>query len=161
MKWLGAVILATTAYLLGAALAKKELEKLQAVTSLISFFGFMRRRMLSERAPLYEVFSSYNDELLEKTGFLPELRAHRSGINGSFERAARCLSVDDDIYRELLLFGNELGSLPLDEQIKRIDACLSALEEKKKILSDSIPSKQKCIKTVCLLAGVLVAIIML
>ena len=161
MRLLGAVLLASASYLFGVHLARREAEKLQAVNSLISFFTFMRRRMLSVRAPLYTVFLSYNDELLEKVGFLPELRARRYGLSGSFKRAIDTLRVDDELSNELALFGNDLGALPLHEQIKRIDGCLSVLEEKKKLLSESIPSKQKSVKTVCLLAGVLVAIIML
>ena len=161
MKLLGAIILASASYLLGVRMARKESEKLQAINSLISFFTFMRRRMLSVRAPLYAVFSSYNDEFLEDNGFLPELRARRYGMVGSFKGAVENLPVDEEISNELILFANDLGVLPLHEQIKRIDACVNALEEKKKVLSETVPSKQKSVKTVCLLAGVLVAIIML
>jgi hypothetical protein len=120
----------------------------------------MKRRMLSERKPLFEIFCEFDEPYLETVGFLDEMRSNRNTKN-VWETALKKLSVDEDALRELKLVGNDLGELPLFEQISRLDNCIAFLEEKKKSLQTTLPPKQKSVKTVCLLSGTLLAIIML
>ena len=161
MNYFGAVIVVASAYYVGASLAKREGDRLSTVDSLLLLFACIKRRVELERLPLYSIFSSFRDEHLERSGFLPILRSHRAGISDLWREAMTCLTVDAEISGELLRFGERLGSLPLEEQLRQIGSCCVLLEEKRKALRASLPPKQKSIKTVALMLGMTVAIILL
>ena len=160
MKWFGAFLIIAVSYFIGNVLSSEEKKKLICVDSLLSLFKYMKRRMSSERKPLFEIFCEFNEPYLETIGFMDEMRSNRNAkiVWGS---ALERLSVDEETMRELKLVGNELGELPLFEQLSRLDNCVLFLEEKKKNLQKTLPPKQKSVKTVCLLSGALVAIITL
>ncbi len=161
MKWIGALILICTSYFCGRSLASQEGREIEALDSLTSFLKYLRRRIFSERIPLSELFSSYEDDFLEKTGFLAQLRASGRDINLKWQKGLSCLSLSKEIEKELLRFGKELGSISLGEQIKRLDSVVSLLESQKESLSASVGARQKTVKTVCLLCGLLTAIILI
>lgn len=161
MNWLGAVLLVGAAYFLGVRLSDAERDRLKTVDSVIAFLTYMRRKMVYERTPLYDIFSRFSDPYLEKLGFLPCLRTRRSGLGELWGNALAFVDVDPRISGELGYFGESLGGLPLDEQIKRLDSCLEELKNESDMLQKQLPSKQKSIKTVCLLFGLMTAIILL
>ena len=160
MNWIGGVLVVMSGYLFGKYLSEIERDKLKAIEALLDFLGYMRRKMLYERIELYSIFCDYSDEYLEKVGFLSELRFCNNGKN-KWETAIKAFEIEDNVYNELKYFGESLGILPIDEQIKRLDSCCISLEETKNKLKSSIPPKQKSIKTVCLLFGLMTAIILL
>lgn len=161
MKWIGALILICTSYFCGRSLASQEGREIEALDSLIGFLKYLRRRIFSERIPLSELFSSYEDEFLEKTGFLSQLRASGRDINLKWQKGVSGLSLSRETEKELLRFGKELGSISLGEQIKRLDSVVELLESQKDSLSASVGARQKTVKTVCLLCGLLTAIILI
>lgn len=161
MNWLGALLVVTASYLCGVSLARDEGNRLKTLDSLISLLSYMRRRMSAERVPLYEIFAEFNDGFLEHNGFLDILRSHRHGIALLWHQAVSILPVDAEIKNELIRFGNSLGILPLDEQLKRLDALISFVSDKRSELRASLPDKQKSIKTICLLLGLMASIILL
>lgn len=161
MNWLGAVLLVGATYFLGARLSEAERDRMKTLDSIIMFLTYMRRKMVYERTPLFDIFSRFSDRNLEKNGFLPCLRSHCSDLGMLWSKAIALLDFDLQISGELKYFGESLGGLPLDEQIKRLDSCLEALENKRDSLQKQLPSKQKSIKTVCLLFGLMTAIILL
>lgn len=160
MKWFGALLIIAVSYFIGTAISSEEKKKLICVDSLLTLFKYMKRRMSSERKPLFEIFCEFDDPYLETVGFLDAMRSNRNA-KIVWANALNKLSVDEETLRELKLVGNELGELPLYEQLSRLEACVTFLEEKKKSLQTTLPPKQKSVKTVCLLSGTLLAIIML
>lgn len=161
MNWLGALLLVISAYFCGIKLAHDEGERLKALDSIIDLLEFMHRRMNAERTPLYLLFASFEDEYLESVGFLPVMRSCRSGLTPLWQEAVSKLPLDTESERELLHFGESLGALPLDTQSARLSSCLSALADSRAKLRDTLPAKQKSIKTVSLLFGALAAIILM
>lgn len=161
MKWIGALFLVLASYFCGTLLAGEEGKRLKALDSLIGMLKYMRRRMTAERTPLYRILSGYEDSFLEELGFLPVLRSARNGISELWLSAISRLPVDSEINSELLHFGENLGELSLDEQILRLDSCLEALQNSRSRLNSVLPGKQKSLKTVCLLAGMLTAILLI
>ena len=117
--------------------------------------------MRVERTPLFAIFSDYNDAFLEENGFLDILRSHREGLTGLWNDAIKHLKLEKETERECLRFGESLGQLSLDEQITRLDTLSDFLTERRNELQKSLPDKQKSIKTVCLLLGLVTAIILL
>ena len=161
MNWLGALLTVASSYICGVMLANGEKEKLTAIDSLIRLFDCMRRRISAERLPLYRIFAEFRDTFLERIGFLEVLRSSRHGLERLWENAVATLSTDSETADELLHFGESLGALPLDEQIKRIDAAHAFLNEKRAKISGTLQQKRKSIKSVCLLTGIAIAIILL
>ncbi len=161
MKWIGAFILVSVSFFFGQTLSNQEGKKLVAICSLLDFFGYLKRRINSERKPLFQIISEYEDKYLENIGFLKEIRENPRGISQRFQRAIGYLPLTDETNRELSRFGKELGILGFKEQINRIDGIIDFLETEKEKLSKDLPSKQKSIKTICLLFGLLVSIVLL
>ena len=161
MNWVGALLVIIASYLCGFALAKDEGNGLKTLDSLLSLLTYMRRRMNSERIPLFEIFSGFRDEYLEKCGYLDIIRSHRNGVSSLWNDAVSTLYVDEETKREYMRFGESLGNLPLDEQLARLDSFCEFITEKKNKLKSTLPDKQKSIKTVCLLLGLMTAIILL
>ncbi len=153
-------MLIAVSYFAGNVIVAEEKKKLICVDSLISLFKFMRRRISVERKPLFSIFCEFNDVYLESVGFLKTLRENKH-TKTAWKSSISFLDSDEETFMELKNFGNELGELPLYEQLLRLENLVSFLEEKKKTLQKTLPPKQKSVKTVCLLSGTLLAIIML
>ncbi len=161
MNWLGALLTVIASYICGAMLASGETEKAKAIDSITRLLTYMRRRMLAERLPLYRIFAEFEDGFLEDVGFLECIRSSRRGLETLWQNAVKALPTDKETIEELTHFGESLGALPLDEQIKRIDIVSSFLAEKKAQLNGALRQKMKSIKSVCLLMGIAIAIILL
>ncbi len=160
MKWAGAILLVLASYFLGIRIADEEKKRLVEVESLLSLLKFMRRRMETERASLFAVFTDFDDAYLGSIGFLKILCSDRNPKT-AWSKALTLLKCDEEISRELAHFGCDLGALPLEDQLSKLENCILALEEKRSVLRAALPNKQKATKTVCLLAGALAAIIMI
>lgn len=160
MKWFGALLIISVSYLVGNIVSAEEKKKLTCIDSLLSLFNHMKRRMSAERKPLFSIFCEFGDRYLENVNFLERVRSNKN-TKSVWGTAIALLDVDEETLRELENFGNELGELPLYEQLSRLDVLLCFLEEKKKTFQKTLPPKQKSVKTVCLLSGTLLAIIML
>lgn len=160
MKWLGAFLIVAASYFLGNVFSVEEKKKLIAIDSMLSLLKYMHRRMSIERKPLFDIFGEYNDVYLEESGFLMIMQSDRNSKT-AWQSAISTLAIDEETRVELKYYGAELGELPLSEQLFRTETCISFLEDKKKTLQKILPPKQKSLKTVCLLSGLLLAIIML
>ena len=161
MKWVGALTITAVCYFIGVLLAKNESDKIKSIESLLSLISYMKRRITAERAPIYEIFSSFSDGFLEERGFLPILRAHRLGTPLLWEDALKTIPVSAEARLELIRFGNELGTLTFEAQLKRIDSLKEFLDSERNDLKQTLPKKQKSLKTVWLLSGLLISIILL
>lgn len=161
MSLAGALILISSAYFLGRVIAVREGEVLKALDSVINMLRFVYRRMETENTPLYLLFEKYKDGYLEDTGFLPILRSHGNLASRFWSEAVDKLSLTSEAKTELLHFGETLGALDLESQLKRINACMDFLGQERERLRVSVPLKQKSIKTVSFLFGALTAIVLL
>ena len=161
MNWLGALLTVISSYFCGSVIAKGETERLNAIDSLLRLLTFMRLRMLCERMPLFKIFSEFDDGFLDSRGFLKLVRSSRSGLNVFWRNALSTLPLDKDVRDELLRFGETLGGLTLDEQISRIDALISFLTERQSALKGALRQRKRSIRSVCLLMGIALAIILL
>ena len=161
MNWIGAMLLGFSAYWIGVGLSRQEGEKTKALESLIAFFDYMKRRMTAEKKTLNEIFSTFDDPYLKNKGFTQALCGSRCSLGDLWQNACRMLPLSDLAKKELCFFGDELGKLSLEDQLARIEICKKALLNELEVLRTSLPKKQKSIKTVCGLCGVLAAILLL
>lgn len=161
MKWLGAIILVAVSYLCGSVSANAHGEELKAIESVIKLLLYMKRRLYTERSELFDIFNGYNDDYLVSLGFLPQLCSCRGSFTENWISASEKLPMNADAKNELEIFGESLGKLNLDEQLKRLEVCINALETSKQNIEKVLPQKQKTTKTIWLLSGLLIAIILL
>ncbi len=161
MNWLGAFLTVVSSYICGIMLANGENERLCIIDSLLRLFTYMHRRISAERLPLYRIFVEFTDEYLERIGFLERVRSSRHGLENVWQSAVKLLPTDKEVLDELVRFGESLGILPLDEQIKRIEVTCIFLNEKRAKISGALQQKRKSVKSVCLLMGIAIAIILL
>ncbi len=161
MNWLGAMVLAFSAYWVGIGLSFSEGEKIKALESLVSLLEYMKRRMSAEKRTLKGIFASFEDDYLSRKGFLEKVCGGNKPLNELWTDACEGLPLSEVTSKEMYFFGSELGKLPLDEQILRLDTCMNAIKGELIELRTSLPKKQKSIKTVCGLCGILAAIILL
>lgn len=161
MRLLGIILLVSSSYLLGGVIAAKEGERLKAISSLILMLQFLFRRMETESKPLYLLFSEYNDGYLEKCGFLPRLRNRGSELSAGWQEAAGLIPLEEPLINEVCRFGESLGRLGLEPQLKQITVLINLLEQEKEKLRLTLPKKQKSIKAVAFLLGALTAIILI
>ncbi len=161
MNWMGAFVLVMSSYFIGIKLSQKEGEGMKALESIISLLRYMKRRMTAENQSLLNIFSSYKDEYLSNCGFLNKLCKSQSSFPILWRDAVSLLPLSENAKRELFHFSRDLGKLPLEEQILRIDSCCEALSKELSEIRIALPKKQKSIKTVCSLFGLLTAIILL
>jgi len=71
------------------------------------------------------------------------------------------LPLDKYAKAELCQLGRDMGILSLEEQEKRIDACREALSQQREEIKNGLQGKQKSIRTVSILSGLLTAILLL
>ncbi len=159
MNWIGALLVVTASYYCGVLVAESEKKRLEEVELIISLLSYMRRRMSVERMSLYRIFESFRAQ--NESEFLEILTANSGDASLLWKEAVALLSIDADLKCELLIFGESLGKLPMTEQIKRLDSCTDVLIKGKDRLKSELPARQKSRRTVCLLFGLMTAIILL
>lgn len=159
MNWIGALLVVSASYYCGVLVAENEKKRLAEVELIISLLSYMRRRMSVERMSLYRIFESYRAQ--NESEFLKILTSNAGEASLLWKSAVPHLDIDADLKHELLIFGESLGKLPLDEQIKRLDSCTDVLIKGKDRLKSELPARQKSRKTICLLFGLMTAIILL
>ena len=160
MRIFGALLIIAACYSTGVSLSKNESDKARAIDSLLKLLSYMKRRISAERTPIFDIFSSFSDDFLEKRGFLPILRSHRFESGNLWDTAVGTIPVNTETKSELMHFGMDLGLLNLDEQLRRIESCTDFLNAERTRLRESLPKKQKSIKSFWLLSGVLAVIIL-
>lgn len=161
MSWLGAALVVVGAYFCGISLAMDESDKLKTIESLVDLVAYMKRRMSTELVPLSRIFAEYEGYPDNLDAFLAMLRGQKHSLFSVWQSAVDTLCIDEATKKELLRFGESLGRLSLDEQLKRLDSVYLFLLDKKRELADSLPARKKSIKAVCTLIGMITAIILL
>lgn len=161
MKWIGALFLIGAAYWGGTILAREEGKKAECLEAVSDFLSYIKRRISGERAPLYLLYISYENSLLEELGFLPTLRSHRKTDSKIWQEAVELLPISSNAKKEMLLLGNRLGQLNLSQQERAIELCSEVICDEWKKESNALPVRQKTVKTLFLLFGSLAAILLL
>jgi stage III sporulation protein AB len=84
-----------------------------------------------------------------------------SNWNDALEKCKNKFDFNDSVYETLYNFGSELGISLKEEQINNCEYTLSQLQNYKKQVQDELPKKVKLIKSLSILAGISVVIILI
>ncbi|MBR5277711.1 MAG: hypothetical protein IKU23_00435 [Clostridia bacterium] len=161
MSLLGALLLTAGAYFGGIIIARSFAEELYAIDGVLELLDYMQTRIESLKTPLYQLFCDCAQPYLESVGFLPMLRSSPAQINSLWQSATELLPLSQAVKKELLLLGESLGDLPLEEQQKRISLCINSLKSQQKNIASSLPKRQKGVRTTALLIGAVISILLI
>ena len=153
LRIFGAVILSLSgiaaAYVLNSA-AKKGLSQTEAF---ISFLRFLRSEIECFSMPVPRAITRCPSELREECGCAAEV----SDLRGFLQE---CTVFDSEAVSLMGRFCDDVGKGYRDEQLALCDYYISLLDEHRRTLAESLPSRRKRNSALCL-AGALALVIVL
>ena len=157
-KPIGAAFIMLCCYLVSffiSSRAKREIAELEAFILLINR---IRTDIACFSRPLYEIYTSFEADALERSGFLKMLR--ELGLNEALKMSENRLTLHGDDLDVIKQFAAVIGKSYRDEEIKTCDYYISQLSERYKMHYDEFPKKNKLNRSLCVMFGVSLIIIL-
>lgn len=162
MRLMGGLLIVSAFSFCGVSFAGEARTEIRALEALLSLLRTLSQRLAWGKEPLRSLFSSYRDPYLERTGFLPLLRAAEGrSYPDAWGRALRLLPLPPEAMRQAQSFGASLGRVSLEAQLEHLSLCVASLEICHRDAQNH--ARQKCRSTVALwvLTGLLVALLLI
>lgn len=162
MRLMGGLLIVSAFSFCGVSFAGETRTEIRALEALLSLLRSLSQRLSWGKEPLRTLFSSFRDPYLEKLGFLPLLRnAEGRNYPNAWEQAMRLLPLPPEAMKQAMSLGASLGRVSLEAQLEHLTLCISSLETSRRDAQAN--ARQKCRSTVALwvLAGLLMALLLL
>ena len=148
LKIIGIILILTISVTIGFILCNNLRTRLKNITSLCSFIEHISDNIQLYKTPLDEIYASFSDDYLEKTGFI-------SGLDsGFYNSAANCgLLYGDEESKIIRNIGEKLGCGTVEEMSK---LCISSIDKLRRLedkLRCELPDKQKVYRRISIIAG--------
>lgn len=159
---MGALLIVSAFSFCGVSFAGESKAEIRGLEALLSLLRTLFQRLSWGKEPLRTLFSAYHDPYLERTGFLPLLRgAEGRNYPDVWEQALNLLPLPPEAAREAKALGASLGRVSLEAQLERLSLCIATLDACRE--NAQVNAHRKCRSTVALwvLAGLLVALLLL
>ncbi|MBE6708706.1 MAG: hypothetical protein E7578_05645 [Ruminococcaceae bacterium] len=153
MKTIGIIIILTLSVLVGFILSDNLRTRLKNITSLCSFVEYISENIRLYKTPLDEIFTSFSNEYLEKTGFIKGLE---TGLYNSAKNAGLLYGDEESIIIKTV--SDKLGYGTVDEMDKLCSSAINKLKNLEDKLKKELPDKQKVYRTISVLAGASIVI---
>ena len=148
IKLLGGAVLVLAGGLASALAVYREKKRLSSMDAWIDLIVFIRGQIDCYLRPLDEILAYADPALLANCAARPQDKT----LSHILQRA---LSLHDEESRRLLSgFVREMGDGYREEQVKRCDYYLTALQARREKLYEEIPQRIKLACTLCLCASV-------
>ena len=132
---------------------ESELVRLRAC---ISLFRYVRSQIDLYALPIGEIFERCDREALLLCGWTAEEPP------STFGELFDCVRIGDKEAEKIIFeFCSDFGKNYREEQLKRCDGCISALERRGECLSGEVPNKKKLNLTLCLCASAALIILLI
>ena len=163
MELVGAVMLCSAFFFLGTIASISEKQSCDRLQSLHRLVSSLRSMISSTRRPLGSFFASYSDKVLSECGFLAVMNNPNTtkSYTDRWEIAVKQLMLDGEAEKVALTVGRELGRLDLKTQTEQLIFLEKSLEDILKEQRRTLEGKQKIYKSVSLLAGVVITILLI
>ena len=129
----------------------------QKLSGFCRLIGAVRSGIESYSLPLEEIYSGFSDEMLEKCGFLNDLK--KNGFEPALKKCDLS-GIGDGAKDALFTVASGLGKSPKQDQIRLCDSALSELERDLQKERDMLQGKLKIVRTVTLTAAMMAVIIL-
>ena len=140
-----------------ATMLKCRLRSLEAILSLIES---LEARISAFLTPESEFFYTYSDELLEKSGFLEHLRGGK-GFSEAVSLCADALFLDVCDIELLREFGDGLGAISVESEVKRCSFYKNKCKERLEELKAQLPLRLRLYKSIGFMSALLAAVLAL
>ena len=161
VKIFALLLLAAAGWEAGGEAAKKQTEKYKRLCGVLSLLRSINDGIRFARTGLYEIFSSFHNEYLEKCGFLGLLTSSTFvSLDSAWKNAVECLDTGEEARSLLLAFGEGLGKTNLETQSERTELCISRISRICEEEGRDLAKKVKSYRALGLLASLAAAIIL-
>lgn len=126
---------------------------------LLRLARFIRSRIDCFSSPLDSIYADFSDEALNTCGFTEILR--NDGLTAAIEAKKDTLSLSEETYDLIIRFSAELGKSFSDEQVRHCDHYIALIDEKANSAASELPKKCKTVKTLCIAAGAMAALLLI
>ena len=133
MKWMGGFLCFLTAVGAGFLAGKREEERTAQCEAFLSLFVYIQNQVAYFLAPTKLMYKNFQNEVLEKTGFLEALTAHEADevyFDVWEDALASCrsnLRLTEGQYEIARAFGSCIGKSNEDLQIKHLEYYTKAM----------------------------------
>lgn len=152
IKLIGSLLLALAGVGLAGAVCRFEKKRLEVLDGFISLLFFIKGQIDCYSLPISDILASTPAEIRERCMY--------DGKSGDMESMIKnCrIYLEDESARLLYSFAAEFGSTYRDEQLRRCDYYISALDEQRRRLADDVPVRAKVGSaiTVCSALGLMI-----
>lgn len=159
IRLLGGALIAVSAAAFGFSFSLSLKEEYRTFEALLRLGRQLRERIACFRQPLSEIYAEYDDPILERCGFLAEVR--KVGFLPALHKKETALGVRRELLLLLYDFGQGLGERFAEEQLRHCDRCLSRMEEALLSLEKELPVRTRLIKTLTVTSAAMVLILLL
>ena len=167
MKYFGAAIIFLCACAFGVYAGNEEKERLKECEAFLSLFEYVKGQIEFFLTPTKLIYRGFDDPVLEKTGFLAELRAHENDdiYFDAWERAFAETSDNFALSKKeksiIAEFGAGIGKTDEKTQMKHFDYCIAQLREQIKTLSSVTEKNVKIYRILGFTVGAVAAIMII
>ena len=159
LKWCGSfMLLILTLYLCYEASAM-ERRRVRQTEGFLLLLRHIKSQISCFCTPVRDIFFSFENDSLERTGFLSE--AKKGDFVSALNSCRDKIYLDGEEINLLLAFGEELGKSYRDEEIKNCDYYIRELENLYSKRREEQPNKSRLYRSLVLTCGLMVIIVFL
>lgn len=162
MRLIGGLLIVCAFSLCGVSFAGEARAEIRALEALLALLRTLSQRLSWGKEPLRDLFASYREPYLERVGFLPALR-HADGRNypAIWQEALLLLPLPPDAMQAAQNFGSSFGRVSLEVQLEHVSLCASTLDTCRQNLVAHANQHRRSTVSLWVLAGLLVALLLL
>ena len=167
MKLAGAVLIFVFFSLLGIYKGDYEKKRLSECEAFAELFEYIKNQGRFFLTPTKVMYRNFENDLLEKSGFLPELRSHEKDDiycnvwNVSFEKCMKYFHLTEKQRSLIMDFGDVIGKSNGEIQMQSFDYYISMLKNETEKQRAETEKNIKLYRTLGIAAGACAAILII
>ena len=141
IKFLGLLCLFMTFSWGGHLMAKREKDRIDAAEGMLFLIRTIRQNISFFRTQLSQIYRNFSHHALNDSNFSAILR--QKGLKEAYLANQERFGFDSFTENRILAFADQVGKLPLEEQLASCDMICNILEEKLHEAKQAFPNKRK------------------
>jgi len=139
--------------------ASYQKQRLYINESILDFIIYIKHRIHFFHESLDEVYSSYENEYLQKRGFLTAITD--TGFNRALTQSGIDECFDKKTVSVLRNFGKKLGKTGIEEQIANCNSCIEQLQFSLEKLRKETPERIKMYSSLSIIGGLGISLLLI
>jgi len=159
IKFIGLLFVFLCFSLGGNLLVKRDKERIESAEGMLYLIRSIRQNVSFFRIPLDEIYKRFSYDSLQSGDFLFILR--QKGLKVAYLAEKERFGYDSFTESRFLQFADNIGQLPLEEQVNACDMLCTLLEEKLREAKADFPTQKKLYRVLGFSLGIAVVILFL